>query len=80
MPHRHTTSTSTTLGQRVRAARAKKGLSQVALAEQAGISQSMLSAVEGDRTNISVSKARALADALGVSLDWLCPPLKPPKG
>jgi transcriptional regulator with XRE-family HTH domain len=63
-----------TLGARLRAAREAAGLTQQALAAASGVSQRMISSVELDSTDVSVSKLRALADALRVSLDHLVPP------
>jgi DNA-binding XRE family transcriptional regulator len=60
-----------TLGQRIRAAREAKGLSQVSLAETAGISQGYLSQLEQDEREPSLSIAARVARALGLSLDEL---------
>ena len=63
-----------TLGERLREARGNAGLTQVALAQAAEVSQATLSTIEAGTADVTLSKARKLADALGVTLDWLCPP------
>lgn len=55
----------------VRTRRQDRGLSQAALAEQAGISRRMLISIETDRANVSLSTLDRLAAALGVSLSEL---------
>jgi transcriptional regulator with XRE-family HTH domain len=62
------------VGQRIRALRRKRGLTQVALAELADVPQSLISQIEsGARRGsaIQLEVARAIAFALGVSLDAL---------
>lgn len=51
--------------------REESGLSQRALAERAGISPSMLHAIEKGTRKPSLDSARRLAQALGISLDEL---------
>lgn len=60
-----------TLGQRIRAAREARRLSQVALAAAAGISQGYLSQLEQDEREPTLSIAARLACALELSLDDL---------
>lgn len=55
----------------VRTRRQDRGLSQAALAEQAGISRRMLISIETDRANVSLSTLDRLAATLGVSLSEL---------
>lgn len=59
------------LGQRLRAAREARGLSQVTLAAEAHISQGYLSQLEQDEREPTISIAARLAAALGMSLDEL---------
>jgi len=61
---------------RLKSERMNQGLSQKGLAEKAGIASATLSSYEGmDNTKKkypTIDKAVALAEALNVSLDWLC--------
>ena len=59
------------MGSLIRRERQKQGISLRELARRAGISGSMLSQVENDRTRPSVSTIYALATELGVSIDAL---------
>lgn len=60
------------VGRNVRRLREAQGLSGLALAQRAGISQGHLSDLEaGWKKNPSVRIAKALADALGVTVDDL---------
>lgn len=52
------------VGQSVRIIRELQGLSQNALASLTGIPQSTLSAIENDRVNLGVERAKTLAKAL----------------
>lgn len=52
------------VGQSVRIIRELQGLSQTALAEMTGIPQSTVSAIENDRVNLGVERAKVLARAL----------------
>jgi transcriptional regulator with XRE-family HTH domain len=66
-----------TLAGRLKALRAEAKLSQQALAMRAGLSLSVVCQIEqGRKEDPRVSTARALADALGASLDDLIPPAK----
>jgi transcriptional regulator with XRE-family HTH domain len=58
-------------GDRLRALRAKKGLSQAELAELADLSDETVSRVERGAYDPSISSTVALARALGVSVDYL---------
>jgi DNA-binding XRE family transcriptional regulator len=58
-------------GTRLRAARASVGMSQSDLASRAGVSRQLVGAVEAGRHLPRVDSALALADALGVTVDWL---------
>lgn len=51
-------------GESVRILRELQGLSQAALADDCGIPQSTISAIENGRVNLGVERAKALAMAL----------------
>jgi transcriptional regulator with XRE-family HTH domain len=53
-----------TVGESVRIIRELQGLSQSALAELTGIPQSTISAIENDRINLGLERAKSLARAL----------------
>ncbi len=53
-----------TVGESVRIMRELQELSQNELAERSGIPQSTLSAIENDRVNLGVERAKVLARAL----------------
>lgn len=60
------------LKDRIRVAREARKLNQRELAEQADLSLSVVALLErGRRTNLKLSTAQALADALGCSVEWL---------
>jgi transcriptional regulator with XRE-family HTH domain len=59
------------MGERLRTARAAKGLSLRDLAGRVGVSASLISQIETGRANPSVSTLYAIASALDVSLDEL---------
>jgi transcriptional regulator with XRE-family HTH domain len=59
------------MGDRLREARQARGLSLRALAEQLGVSPSLISQVETGRARPSVSTLYAIAAKLGISLDEL---------
>lgn len=59
------------LGARLREARQRRGLSLRSLANALGVSASMVSQVEGGKTQPSVATLYAMANHLGVSLDGL---------
>lgn len=60
-----------TPGDRIREAREAKGWTQDQLSDKAGISKGFLSDVENNKRNVSAENALKLADALGMSLDYL---------
>jgi transcriptional regulator with XRE-family HTH domain len=53
-----------TVGESVRIVREFQGLSQNALADLTGIPQSTISAIENDRINLGVERAKVIARAL----------------
>ncbi|MFT4128318.1 MAG: XRE family transcriptional regulator [Gordonia sp. (in: high G+C Gram-positive bacteria)] len=62
---------SALIGERLRTARAVRGLPLAALARQAGIGKGSLSEIENGTRNPNLSTLYALAGALGVPLSWL---------
>jgi transcriptional regulator with XRE-family HTH domain len=56
------------LGERVRALRAERGLQQRQLAEKADLTPSLVSQIESGRLTPSLNTLRRLADALGVTI------------
>jgi transcriptional regulator with XRE-family HTH domain len=54
-------------GERVRALRRARGLSQEAFADQVGIHRTYIGSVERGERNVSLDNIWAIADALGVS-------------
>lgn len=63
-----------TFARNLKAAREKAGLSQAALAKEAGVALQSISAYEStlNHKSPSINNAVKLANALNVSLDWLC--------
>lgn len=61
----------TTLAERLRAARTKKGLSQRELAERTGMEQSQISRIEKGEKGASVENLAALARELGTTVSYL---------
>lgn len=61
----------TTLGEKIRVVRQKKGLSQIELAENAGIYQKNISRYENGTTDPSATALKKIANALGVTADYL---------
>src|SRR5689334_11952765 len=59
------------LGNRVRKARARRGMSRKQLTRNSGVSERYLAQIESGRGNISVLVLRQLAKALSVPLDTL---------
>ena len=59
------------LGERIREARQRKGWSQTELARVSGVGRSLIANVEHGRKSMSLKSARAIARALGVSIDFL---------
>jgi len=61
-----------TIGQRIKIARIRHNLTQVQLAERINLSKTALSQIEsGETTDPRMSTLIALADALGVTMDYL---------
>lgn len=58
-------------GQRVRALRKEKGLSQEALAALADIDRSYMGHIERGEKNITLTKIYQISDALGISPSYL---------
>lgn len=59
------------LGEKISKIKKLKKMSQVELAEQTGISRDAISKYERGEVSPSVDYAKRIADALGVSLDYL---------
>jgi transcriptional regulator with XRE-family HTH domain len=59
------------VGERVRALRAERGMTQLRLAGRAGISRPSLANIEAGRQNVGVRGLCALAEALGVRVEEL---------
>ena len=59
------------IGNRIRIARKKKGLSQAALAEMIQISVPHMSDIENGKKNIGIEIFIKLTEALQVSADWI---------
>jgi transcriptional regulator with XRE-family HTH domain len=60
-----------TPGDRIKASRETRKWTQEELAQAAGISKGFLSDIENNKRNISSESALKIADALGLSLDYL---------
>lgn len=61
-----------TLGDRIKTYREKKGWNQRELARQARVDHAWIYRLEsGERNNISLEAAKRLAQALGVTVDYL---------
>lgn len=60
-----------TMSDRLREARRLSGLSARALSRCAGLAETHVSLIESGATNMGTQTAERLANALGVSLDWL---------
>lgn len=59
------------VGERVRLARNRKGLSQKALSQRSGISQRYIAQLEAGEGNISISLLRRVGEALDHRIEWL---------
>jgi transcriptional regulator with XRE-family HTH domain len=60
-----------TTGDRIRERREHRGWTQEGLAGKAGVSKGFLSDLENNKRNVSADYALRIANALGVSLDYL---------
>ncbi len=60
-----------TLGQRLKKIRLGVAWTQADLAKESGVSASAISRFEQGRQKPTIESADRLADALGVTLDWL---------
>ena len=60
-----------TIGQRIKVARTESGLSQRELGERLGVSQAMIGQYEGGMRNPKYETIKRIADALGVTSDYL---------
>ncbi len=65
------------VGQRVRNARQKKGMSRRILAERSGVSQRYLAQLETGQGNISIGLLLRVAQALEFGIEWLVSPDDP---
>lgn len=63
---------TTIFAKRMRETREKKGLKQKELAEHIGVTPQTISAYEKNGKAPTLDNAIAIANTLGVSLDWLC--------
>src|ERR1044071_8018793 len=59
------------LGERIRAARARRGMTRKILARDSGVSERYLAQLEGGHGNISIILLRQVASAMGVLLEEL---------
>lgn len=64
-------STESTTGKRIAGLRERLGIQQKHLAREAGISVTYLSEIENDKRKMGSDALLRLADALGVSMDYL---------
>lgn len=60
-----------TFGERIVLLRRRKGIKTEELAREIGVSRQMLNKYETDRADPKLFTATCIADALGVSLDYL---------
>ncbi len=68
---RHSDRPQPALGKAIRQLRQKRGLTQVALGEKAGITGRSLSLIERGHANPTWGTVKAIAEALGVSMGGL---------
>lgn len=59
------------VGERVRMARARKGMSRKVLSETSGVSQRYLAQLEGGEGNISIALLKRISKALDHRIEWL---------
>ncbi|MBO0947516.1 helix-turn-helix domain-containing protein [Fibrella forsythiae] len=57
------------IGQRIKAARIKKGLTQKEFGEKLGLTRSVIGGYELGKQNLTVDTLKKIADALGVDLN-----------
>jgi transcriptional regulator with XRE-family HTH domain len=69
---RHGTPINKKIGQRIMLARRAKGLTQKALAKEAGTSFAVISRLETGSQSVFAERLAAIARVLGLSLDELC--------
>ncbi|APA87982.2 XRE family transcriptional regulator [Paraburkholderia sprentiae WSM5005] len=67
------------VGEQIQRLRAERRMTLDDLSRAAGVSKSMLSEIERDKANPTIAVAWRLTNALGVSLDSLFAPQKPPE-
>ena len=67
-------------GERLRAVRQTRGISQEKLAELAGLHRTYVSSIERGERNVSLVNIERLAAALGVAMAELMPDEVKPKG
>jgi len=60
-----------TMGDRIRGVRARQRITQAGLAHRVGISPTAMNAIEGDEVDPRASRVLKIAEALGVSTDYL---------
>lgn len=60
-----------TVGERIRALREAKGLTQQILGERVGVSRGMIAQIERDTKQVTIPLGRDLARELGTTLDEL---------
>jgi len=66
-----------TLGDRIKLARKKAGLTQAALADQIGVKQNSIALIESGARNTSEPVLRAICRVLNLNYDWLTEGLDP---
>lgn len=71
MPSRKIHPARETLAYNLRVLRAKRGLSQIALAVEANMTPATISAIENSEGNPTLAIVQRLADALGVKVEEL---------
>lgn len=59
------------IGKRIKELRSERGVKATFVAEKIGIKNGLLSSIECERTNPTVSQLIALSDFFGVSIDYL---------
>ncbi len=67
------TAATATIGDLIQTLRVKKGLSQLELAMQVGVSRAQISNIESGRTDPQVKQLRQYAEALGCTIKDLIP-------